>query len=366
MKRWIVPLLLLVLVACPGCKKEKMPGFPADDPRLTWQGRTWRDDTGLRYLIGSASSLKFKFYGNQCRIWMQNAAPGKDYNYISMVIDGVRQPRTALRLDSLSPVDIIPTSPDPSHTFELYKETEASNGAVLISQVEADSLGSSIVSSKKRIEFIGNSITAGMSSDLSGIPCDAGTWYDQHNAYDAYGPRVARALDMDFMLSAYSGIGIYRNSQADSPVMRDIYTSAFLSPNPNSPRWDFNQFTPDIVSICLGTNDFSDGSGPAPRAPFDPLQFIPAYVDFINTVHGHYPDARIILTNTPMLDSQKNIILMDCLQKIKSQAEATITGLKPIYIFSFSTEYHGGCMGHPSVEEQGKMAEEMVLFLKGI
>lgn len=366
MKRWMVPLLLLALVAGIGCKKEKMTLFPADDPRLTWHGRTWEDNTGYRYLIGSASSLKFKFYGKQCRIWMQNAAPGEDYNYISLVIDGVRQPRTALRLDSLSPVDVIPASPGLSHTIEMYKETEAINGAVIVSKVEADSLGKSPDVTQKRIEFIGNSITAGMSSDASGIPCDAGTWYDQHNAYDAYGPRVARALGMEYMLSAFSGIGIYRNSQGDSPVIRDIYPSAFLSPNPNSPRWDFSQFTPDIVSICLGTNDFSDGSGPSPRAPFDPLQFIPAYVDFINTVHEHYPDALIIITNTPMLDRQKNIILMDCLQKIKAQAETDITGLKPIQLFSFSNEYHGGCMGHPSVEEQGKMAEEMVLFLSGI
>ena len=119
-----------------------------------------------------------------------------------------------------------------------------------------------------------------------------------------------------------------------------------------------------MASICLGTNDFSGGDGPAPRSPFDPLQFIPAYVDFINTVHGYYPDAQIIITNTPMLDRQKNEILMDCLQKIKSQAEADIAGLKPMYIFSFSHEYHGGCMGHPSAEEQGKMAEEFYDFLK--
>jgi hypothetical protein len=366
MKRWMMPLILLALCFNMGCRKEKMTVFPASDPRMAWHGRTWVDNTGLRYLIGSASSLRCMFYGDRCRVWMQNAAPGEDYNYISIVIDGVRQPRTALRLDSLSPVEVIPATPGPVHTLEVYKETEAVNGAVIISQIEADSLGTIPMSHKKRIEFIGNSITAGMSTDASGIPCDAGTWYDQHNAYDAYGPRVARALDMEYMISAFSGIGIYRNSHGDSPVMRDIYPSAFLSPNPNSPRWDFKLFTPDIVSICLGTNDFSGGDGPAPRAPFDPALFIPAYVDFIGTVHGHYPDAQIIITNTPMLNRQQNEILMDCLLKIKTQAEADITSLKPLYIFSFSNEYHGGCMGHPSVEEQGKMAEEMILFLKGI
>lgn len=366
MKRHYLPLILLAFCINTACKKDNMHPFPANDPRLVWQGRTWVDKTGYTYLIGSASSLKFSFVGARCKLWMQNAAPEGEYNYISMVIDGEKQPRQAIRYDTLTPFDIIPAHQASTHIVELYKETEAANGALIISAVEADSLVKMPESDKKRIEFIGNSITVGMSSDASLIACDAGTWYDQHNAYDAFGPRVARALDMDYMLSGFSGIGIYRNTRADSPVMRDIYPSAFLSPNPNSPRWDFTRFTPDIVSICLGTNDFSDGDGSAPRSPFDPELFIPAYVDFIKTVHGYYPEARIIITNTPMLDGQKNEILMDCLQQIKTQAEASLPGLKPMFIFSFSSVYRSGCLGHPSVEEHEKMAEEFIDFLEGI
>lgn len=343
-----------------------MPLFPANDPRLVWQGRTWEDKTGYTYLIGSASSLKFSFTGDRCKIWMQNAAPVGEYNYISVIIDGDKQPRMAIRFDTLSPVDIVPAHPASTHVVELYKETEAANGAVVISAIEADSLVKMPASNKKQIEFIGNSITVGMSSDASDIACGAGTWFDQHNAYDAFGPRVARALEMDYMLTGFSGIGMYRNTRADSPIMRDIYPSAFLSPNPNSPRWDYSRFTPDIVSICLGTNDFSDGDGYAPRAAFDPALFISAYVDFIKTIHGHHPVARIIITNTPMLDGQKNKILLDCLQQIKTQAEASLPTLKPMSIFSFSRVYMNGCLGHPSVEEHGKMSEEMVVFLKGI
>ncbi len=343
-----------------------MHHFPSNDPRLEWQGRTWEDKTGYSYLIGSASSLKFSFSGDRCKIWIRNAAPEGEYNYISMVIDGEKQLRQAIRDDTLRPVDIISNHHASTHVVELYKETEAANGAVIISSVEADSLIKMPASNKKRIEFIGNSITVGMSADASGIACDKGTWYDQHNAYDAFGPRVARALDMDYVLSGFSGIGIYRNTRTNRPVIADIYPSAFLSPNLNSPRWDFARFIPDIVSICLGTNDFSAGDGASPRAPFDPAQFIPAYVDFINTVHGYYPAAQIIITNTPMLDAPNNEILMSCLQQIKTQAEASIPRLKPMYIFSFSNVYRGGCLGHPSVEEHGKMAEEMIMFLKGI
>jgi len=364
MKAQILALMLLAIWGLTGCKEASFNFFPATDPRLTWQGRNWKDQNGLRYLTGSASSLTYHFYGNKSRIWIQNAAPQGEYNYISIIIDGERQPRQAIRFDTLTPLEIVPKKKAENHTIELYKETEAANGAILISSVEADSLFVIEPSQKKRIEFIGNSITVGMSADASQIACDAGTWYDQHNAYDAFGPRVARALDMDYMLTGFSGIGIYRNTRSDSPVMRDIFPSAFLSPNPNSPRWDFNQFTPDIVSICLGTNDFSGGDGVTPRAAFDPEKFIPAYVDFLRTVHGHYPDAQIVITNTPMLSGQNNIILMDCLSRIKTEAERTLPDLKPLLIFSFSKTYMGGCLGHPSTAEHALMAEEMVEFLK--
>ncbi len=366
MKRHILPLLLLALGVFSGCQNEKKVVFPASDPRLEWQGRTRQENTGLIYLIGSASSLKFNFYGDRCLIWLQNKSPDNGYNYISLVIDGVKQPRTAIRFDTLTPMEIIAPKKGLSHEVSLYKETEAANGAIIISAVEADSIRELPLVNKKRIEFIGNSITVGMSSDESLVPCDAGTWYDQHNAYDSFGPSVARALDMDYMVSGFSGIGIYRNTRADHPVIKDIYSSAFLLPDPASPRWDFTSFVPDIISICLGTNDFSAGDGPSPRSPFDSTQFIPAYVSFIKTLHGHHPKAKFIITNTPMLSATDNLLLINCLTKIKSTAESTIVGIQPISIFNFSKMYNSGCYGHPNVEEHRLMAEEMILFLKGI
>lgn len=363
MKRHILPLLLLASGVFSGCQNKKMVLFASTDPGLVWQGRTWQEKTGHMHLIGSASSLQFRFYGDACRIWLQNSSPEDGYNYISLIIDGEKQPRTAIRFDTLTPMEISPPVKGNTHEISLYKETEAVNGSVIISAIEADSIVPLPLVNKKRIEFIGNSITVGMSSDESLVRCDEGTWYDQHNAYDAFGPRVARALDMEYMVSGFSGIGVYRNTRADSPVMKDIYTSAFLLPDPGSPRWDFSSFRPDIISICLGTNDFSEGDGPSPRSPFDASKFIPAYVSFIKMLHGYHPEVQIIITNTPMLSPADNALLIDCLKKIKSTAESTIAGLKPIAIFSFSKMYTGGCYGHPSVEEHAMMAEELSAFL---
>lgn len=362
MKRKYIPLILLMIIAILACKEQKMTFFPTNHPGLTWQGRTYADSTGNVYLTGSASSLSFRFYGSKCRIWLQNSAPGEEYNYISLTIDGVHHPRRPIRYETFSAVDILPSEKKDFHQVTLYKETEPVNGSIIISAVEAESLGELPTSTRKKIEFIGNSITVGMSADESLVRCDAGTWYDQHNVYDAYGPRAARALDMDYMVNGFSGIGVYRSTRDEYPLIKDVYESAFFGPDPSSPRWDFKKFTPDYVSICLGTNDFSDGGGMTPRPPFDPELFIPAYVDFLKMVHGHYPAAHIIITNTPMLPSALNGILSQCLEEIKLKAEAE--GIMSLSIFSFSKMYTSGCGGHPGVEEQGKMAEEFVMFLK--
>jgi hypothetical protein len=48
---------------------------------------------------------------------------------------------------------------------------------------------------QEKIEFIGDSITCGFGNDESGLPCGKGQWFDQHNAYFAYGSVAARTLE---------------------------------------------------------------------------------------------------------------------------------------------------------------------------
>ena len=104
------------------------------------------------------------------------------------------------------------------------------------------------------IEFIGNSITCGAAADPSEVPCGSGEYHDQHNAYYAYGPRVARALNTNFLLSSVSGAGIYRNWNSDGPALPLLFEQSDLRENSSRP-WNFDLYSPDIVSIALGTND---------------------------------------------------------------------------------------------------------------
>ena len=110
------------------------------------------------------------------------------------------------------------------------------------------------------IEFIGNSITCGAAADASEVPCGTGVYHDQHNAYYAYGPRVARSLQTEFMLSSVSGYGIYRTWNTDGPSVPEVYEKTDFQKQ-GSRLWNFSSYTPRVVSIALGTNDLSDGDG---------------------------------------------------------------------------------------------------------
>jgi hypothetical protein len=62
----------------------------------------------------------------------------------------------------------------------------------------------------------------------------------------------------------------------------------------NSTRyWDFKLYRPRIVSIALGTNDFSDGDHINPRLPFDSARFVNNYIGFLKLVKSKYPQARM-------------------------------------------------------------------------
>lgn len=133
------------------------------------------------------------------------------------------------------------------------------------------------------IEFIGNSITCGAAADASDIACGTAEYHDQHNAYMAYGPRLARMLNVNYMLSSVSGIGIYRNWNTDGPSMAQVYEKTDFQEN-GTAMWDFSRYSPDVVSISLGTNDFSNGDGKTPRKPFDAEAFVSNYLKFVVSV----------------------------------------------------------------------------------
>jgi len=324
-------------------------------------GRTLLNKEQQLELISSAVHFGFSFEGTECQLFA-SLPNGQDHNYLQYELDGVYQKRLKITGNSKEPITI--TAPGAGkHTIWIYKATEAHTGPIAIQKVTGNKIKPLPNPKAPLIEFIGNSITCGAAMDPSEVPCGTGQYHDQHNAYMAYGPRVARALKTNFVLSSVSGIGIYRNWNSTGPTMPQVYEKIDLQ-DKNPQRWNFATYSPKVVSIALGTNDFSTGDGKTERLPFDSASFVGNYVQFVKLVKSKYPQAQIALLSSPMINGKNRTLLQNCLTAVKQQTDAGYSTDKPVAVYFFQPMQARGCLGHPNVEDHALMAKELEPFFR--
>lgn len=360
MTKFIFPLILLLLVACKEKQAASLSYKNAKNELFLHQGRTTIFQDSSLVLINSAASVAFVVKGDSVNIYLQTN--NSSHNYVVLEINDKYSKRCRIDGSSINMIPLkLPNQQE--NKIGIYKATESSNGSVIFHGVDAEGLLPFKNSKTLNIEFIGNSITCGMGADTSEIPCGEGEWFDQHNAYLAYGPRVARALNANFILNSVSGIGMYRNwndENIEEPIMPQVYENLYLNLD-SSKKYDF-KYNPDIVSICLGTNDLSDGDGIKPRLDFNKLKFINNYINFVENIYKYYPTTKIALLNSPMVDGEKGEILLECLKEVKNKFSKNHS----ISIFEFNNITPNGCMSHPDIENHVKMAEQLVPFFKNL
>ncbi|HKG91494.1 MAG TPA: SGNH/GDSL hydrolase family protein [Gemmatimonadaceae bacterium] len=360
-RRLLACLLLLVGCSAAARTDTRADGsgahaYPAADERILVMGRHAGD--GRTVSFGAAGvTFYMKFRGTGIDVELQDDhRDSTSHDWFTAVVDGGEPVR--FRADARTRRYTLASGLSPGeHTLALSKATEGQNGRNRLVAVYADELLRPAPLPARRIEFIGNSITAGYGLDPRPIACKQGTWYDQTHAWLAYGPRVARRLNAQWMLSAVSGIGMVRNWNSPGPVMPRVYGGVYMEYADTLSAWDFGRYTPDLVVIALGTNDFSDGGGPTPRPALDGDAFVRDYTRFVATVRARYPRARIMLLDSPMLDAAKRQRQSDYLRRVI--ADRAAAGDSAITRFAFENRYTSGCDGHPDLDEHVRMADAL-------
>lgn len=355
-----IPLLILFLLI------SLISNSQTTTNTFLYAGRVDVLEDNKAVLIGTAASVTFNFSGKKCAVTLQSIDSWEHHNYVALELDGQYIGKVRVEKGAPQSFTIKVTSKQKVHTLTIYKATEATMGNVLFTGTTAKLMTITSVK-KKKIEYIGDSITSGAANDPSTIPCDQGEYFDHHNGYFAYGPIISRDIDVDYLLSSVSGIGIYRNWNDEGPevpIMPDVYENLYLTKETSKPKYDFS-FQPDIISIALGTNDFSNGDGKKERLPFDPEKYVSNYTSFIKMLYKHNPNVQLVLTNSPMVNGEKAIVFEECLNKIKAEFDTDKTH-KPILIFKFKPMTPSGCSGHPNIEEHKTMAAEYGPFLKNL
>ena len=348
-------LSILVLVSSFACRTQQKTTQPsvrlieADDPAIQYTGRVDFSNPKRPKFWAPGVYMKATFVGRSCDVVVNGENyGGNNHNYLEIVVDN-DQPIRLQTKGKTDTIRVVRDMPDTQHTITVCKNTESNIGYLEFVGFICKGLVASPPKPTRKIEFIGNSITCGTGSDLSVVPCDKGPWYDQHNAYMAYGPTVARQLNAQWHLTSVSGIGLIHSCCNMKLTMPDVFDKTNL--RDNALPWDFSRYVPDAVTICLGQNDGIQ----------DSTAFCGAYVRFIGTIRSHYPAAHIVCLTSPMADAKltaaQKKYLTSVVAYLNKQGDASV------HSYFFSRSFNSGCGGHPDLAEHVLIAGELSAFL---
>jgi len=201
-----------------------------------------------------------------------------------------------------------------------------------------------------RLEFYGDSITAGA--------CNADPVQDQdqhddmsmHDGTRAYGALAARQLGADYVGIALSGSGIA--ASWNGVLLPDVFDR--VAPRHDAALAEVGPRTPDAVLINLGQNDFSFPQEQG--APF-PIDFGARYVAFVRQLRIRYPNAYIVALLGGMTGWRESPELRQGFAdavRVLQQDDPRIAS----YIFQNDSPLH------PRLDVHALMASELVAFLR--
>lgn len=352
MKKIAIILLILFSICSWVSAKEKGIFYAANDSRIQYIGRVDFSNPLKPKMWASGAYIIVKFSGTFCDLAINDEVIyGSVHNYLEIKVDNQTPYRIQLK-NKENKISLSKNLTKGNHTIIICKNTEFENGYIEIVGFNCEKLLTPPVKQKRKIEFIGDSITCGFGSDESEVKCGAreGQWYDQHNAYLAYGPTTARNLNAQYHLSSVSGIGLIHSCCDKKILMPQVFDKINMAKN--ELRWDFTKYQPDVVTICLGQNDGVQ----------DSTKFCSAYVQFAKTLRSYYPKAKLIFLTSPMADKTLKEALMKYIISVKVTLNAEDE--KNVGSYFFTKQSNKGCGSHPSLQEQKAIAMELTTYLK--
>jgi lysophospholipase L1-like esterase len=326
--------------------------FKADNANIHYIGRINFINPQVPRFWAAGVYIKAKFKGPVCEVLLNDEnVYGTYYNSIEIAVDNQAPYKVALTAKENS-IKVTGDLSKTTHVITICKNTESHIGYLDFVGIRCRQLLPLPPEPVRKIEFIGNSITSGMGMDLSKTPCNTGQWFDQHNAYMAYGPRTARQLNAQWQLTSVSGIGLIHSCCDLKILMPQVFDKmCFIK---DSLQWDFKRYQPDVVTICLGQNDGVQ----------DSTTFCNAYIKFIGSLRTQYPKASIICLSSPMANAKLSTVLQRNILSIANYENNN--GDKKVYHYFYSTQYHNGCGGHPDMDEHMLIADELTAYIRQV
>jgi lysophospholipase L1-like esterase len=367
----------------------------ADNGNLEYSGRIDLTDPTHPKFAASSVEVTANFQGSALSVQFQDEYRYGSVNFFEVLVDDlapfVITPAPGVTSYPVTPAGLC----DGVHKVTFVKRTEADIGmATFIGFTFQGSILPPDPKLPRRIEIIGDSITcgAGVEATSTAAPeCSqngvvsymgagvytVGAGYGQgvENGYLAYGSVLARELGAEWHVTCTSGIGLVRNYyNRDNRTMPVLYDLMYPENTATTPTWDTTLYTPDVIVIGLGTNDFSTDSGdPAnPRAAQPVDAFEQGYVQFIDQLAAYYPGVTVVLVSSPILGDPQLTQLQTAVADVAAYYGAdggatTAEGGAPnvrVYSVIVDKVVGTGCGGHPSIAQQAAAADQIAPVIR--
>lgn len=300
-------------------------------PRFSWPG----------------TAVVSRFKGTKLGVRLKD--DGK--NWFQVILDG--EPSAVFKVESGRELYLVAEGvADGVHDVQLYKRTEAEMGETTFLGFDAPTqLLPPTTMPDRRIEFIGDSITAGYGNEGPGALCPYKA--EQENEYVTYGAIAARTLGAEHTNLSWSGKTVGE--------MTNFYERTL--PSRADLRWDFASWTPQLVVVNVGTNNF---------AVADPgeARFVQQYTVLIHRIRQVYPAALVVCALGPMLSDgypvgRHNLTLARRYLSVAVKLLRTTDARVELLEFPEQKHVNGlGCGFHPSLKTHKLMADQLTSFAR--
>lgn len=336
-------------------------------------GRTYELEDSL-WLAFSGSGAEFTFNGTKASITIKgddNAASATEDNQarVAIYLNGERVVDEMIH-SAEQTFDVFESDTAQDCTIAVVKLSETAMSTIGIGEITVESEEGIRPTDKKDlfIEFVGDSITCGYGVDDENANHHFSTATE--DVTKAYAYKTAMALNADYSMVSISGYGIISgfsdgtlkvSNQRIPPYYEKLgfCYGTYEGLSPSGTRWEFTDYTPDIIVVNLGTNDDSYTLDNEDRKQ----EYCDEYVKFLEKIRKNNPDSKILCTLGVMGDR-----LFPTVEKaVKAYTEQT--GDTNIYTMKFDPQLQSDGYAadwHPTETTHTKASEKLVEKIKEI
>ncbi|MBR2989248.1 MAG: hypothetical protein IKC64_05965, partial [Clostridia bacterium] len=311
-------------------------------------GRTYLTNNKLT-LEHVSTGVEIAIFGSQVSL---NATVTNTV-YIRLYIDGVEQAeRIKLTTDKTTYL-LAKSLTDDYHLIRIVKTSENFVGRIVIDSFVAPAFATAKQPTGPRIEFVGDSITAGYGAIANG-----GSWSDEGSDGTAsYSYQTAQRLNATYSIVARQGICVKKLMWTNYNMYDHLYPNVSKD---NQTSYAFN-FNPDVVVLALGTNDasyMSRGSSSYETGAYTREAFANDYKNMLTLIRQQNPNAYIVCIYG----------MMGKLAGIDGGISDAVTAFndsKVSYINDWVPDANGQ-NGHPHKNAHAGYADKLTAYIKNL